>query len=90
MKNRSSTTSTKFTPHKNRVLFERVKKPQPKGVVATIVEDIPLECRVLAVGPKCEHVKPGMTVLIPRSEGMTMQGVSGLLCYETSILAIVK
>ena len=80
-----------FKPHQNRVLFKRIHPEQdPSAVVAGTKPDIPLECRVLAVGPHCEHVKPGMKVLIPRPEGMTVQGVQGLLCREPAVLAIVS
>lgn len=79
----------KFKPTQNRVLFERVYPEAPKGVIASTTPDIPLECRVLAVGPLCQDVKAGMIVLIPRSEGMSVKGVTGLLCREVAVMAIV-
>jgi hypothetical protein len=87
----TSNTTPKFNPLGARVQFERIANPPPKKgqlVVATIEFRPSIRCRVISVGRQCEHVRPGMIVLIPLNCGMVVQNVTGRVCRESEILAI--
>lgn len=76
-------------PTQDRVQFQRIIHDFKKGEV--VVDYSPsLECKVLAVGPKCRLLKKGMKVIIPFNIGMPVQGTDTRICRETDVGAIVE
>lgn len=80
----------KIRPTHYRVQFERIPHPAPKKGDLIVPRPPSMEARVIAAGPKCEHVKAGDRVFIPLNIGHTVDGLEGRLCLEGEILAIIQ
>jgi len=51
-------------PRNDRVLIERIEEPQKGLIIAPeIAKEKSIKGKILAIGPKCDVVKPGMLVL---------------------------
>ncbi len=78
-------------PTGRRIQFERIPHPKPKPGEIVVPRPPSEECRVLAVGWKCHHIKKGDRVLISLRDGEApIEGITGRLIHEDKVLAILS
>lgn len=74
-------------PTNDRVLFERVIPEAPKEGFALLKQEPTMECKVIAVGPKTEILKPGDRILVPFNYGYPLPPYE--ICREQEVHAVL-